>query len=233
MEGGWIKLYRSILDKGWACKPDYLALWVHILMMANHEDREYFWNGRTIVLKPGQLITGRKILSKKTGIHESSIQRILNVFESEHQIEQLKTSTSRLISIKNWGKFQKVEQRSEQRLNNERTTAEQRANTKQELKEHKELKNEKKGVVFTPPTPDQVRDYFFEIGVNGQEFERFHDYYQANGWKIGGKSKMKDWKASCRNWKKNIAKFNTEKNATGKKTGEQRMQGYRDWFENA
>ena len=30
--------------------------------------------------------------------------------------------------------------------------------------------------------------------------ERFVDYYSSNGWMIGGKSKMKDWKAAVRTW---------------------------------
>lgn len=229
---GWIKIQRSLAGKGWANKPEYVALWVHLLLMANHKNSEYFWNGKTIILKAGQLITGRKILSQVSGISQTTVERILQTFENEQQIEQRKTSTSRLISITNWDKYQNVGQRFGQRTDNERTTNGQRMDTKEECNNDKNDKNDKKGV-FTPPTPDQVQEYFFEIGVNGQEFEKFHDHYTANGWKIAGKSKMKDWKAACRNWKRNIEKFKNDNNDTGKKTGEQRMQGYRDWIANA
>ena len=31
--------------------------------------------------------------------------------------------------------------------------------------------------------------------------ERWYDYYKANGWKVG-RTPMKDWKASVRNWER-------------------------------
>ncbi len=134
MEQGYIKLYRQMWDKGWSKHPNYVAVWVYLLKEATHEPREYFWNGKTIVLQEGEFITGRKKISEETGVNESSVERILNYFKNEQQIEQRKTTTSRLISICNWNKFQKGEQPFEQRMNNERTTNEQRMNTKQECK---------------------------------------------------------------------------------------------------
>ncbi len=119
---GWIKLHRSLLDKGWIKKPEYVQLWVILLLLASHDDREYFWNGKMIILKSGQLITGRKFLSEKTGISQTTIERILKCFESGHQIGQQKTSTSRLISIYNWDKYQNSGQQNGQRTDNERTT---------------------------------------------------------------------------------------------------------------
>lgn len=235
MAEGWIKIKRSLSDKGWAKKPEYVALWVHLLLMANHAKSEYFWNGKVIDLQAGQLITGRKALATISGISESNVERILKVFENEQQIEQQKTSTSRLISIVNWDKHQNVGQRSGQRTDNGRTTDGQRVDTKEEEREEEELNNDKnKSGKFKPPTPDQVRDYFFEIGVSGDEFEKFHDHYTANGWKIGGKTKMRDWKASCRNWKKNIPVYKTHKNGKPEKpSAEQRSDFYRNYINNA
>jgi len=199
--------------------------------MANHKNSEYFWNGKTIILKAGQLITGRKKLSQISGISQTTVERILQTFENEQQIGQQKTSTSRLISILNWDKYQNNGQRFGQRTDNGRTTSGQRMDTKEECNNDKNDKNDKKSV-FTPPTPEQVHEYFLEIGVNGQEFEKFHDHYTGNGWKVG-KNPMKDWKAACRNWKRNINEFKPKQNDNGRKTGEQRMQGYRDWIANA
>lgn len=128
MQGRYIKMYHSIWEKGWSKKPNLVSLWVYLLCKATHKPIEYYWNGQTIMLQSGQLITGRKTLSDETGINESTIERALSYFEKEGQIEQRKTSTSRLISITNWSKWQQ----GEQRMNNERTTDEQRMNTKQE-----------------------------------------------------------------------------------------------------
>ncbi|MDY7397028.1 transcriptional regulator [Aureibaculum sp. 2210JD6-5] len=40
------------------------------------------------------------------------------------------------------------------------------------------------------------------------EAEKFFNYYESNGWKVGGKTDMKDWKAAARNW---IIKANESK----------------------
>ena len=54
---------------------------------------------------------------------------------------------------------------------------------------------------FIKPTVEEVRAYCQERN-NSVDAERFVDYYEANGWKVG-KSSMKDWKATVRNWEKN------------------------------
>ena len=56
---------------------------------------------------------------------------------------------------------------------------------------------------FVPPTKLQVTDYMFEKtnSVHFDEPNRFIDFYESNGWKVG-KNKMKCWKASVRNWLK-------------------------------
>lgn len=54
---------------------------------------------------------------------------------------------------------------------------------------------------FVKPTVEQVRDYCQER-QNGVNPEKFVDYYDSNGWKVG-KNPMKDWKAAVRTWEKN------------------------------
>lgn len=35
----------------------------------------------------------------------------------------------------------------------------------------------------------------------------FFNYFESNGWLVGGKTKMKDWKAAARNWMLNAKCF--------------------------
>jgi hypothetical protein len=35
----------------------------------------------------------------------------------------------------------------------------------------------------------------------------FYDYFESNGWKVGGKAPMRDWKAAARNWCRNEKTF--------------------------
>jgi hypothetical protein len=127
---GWISTYRKILDNPIVCKDsDYFAVWMYLLLNATHKESPAIFNKNKVVLKIGQLITGRKIIAEKFNISESKVQRILKTFEIEQQIEQQTCSQNRLITIVNWNEYQISEQQIEQRVNNERTTNEQRVNT--------------------------------------------------------------------------------------------------------
>lgn len=57
----------------------------------------------------------------------------------------------------------------------------------------------KKNQFFEKPELQTVKDYFAEKNVNSNEYERFFDFYESKNWFVG-KNKMKDWKASVRNW---------------------------------
>jgi len=91
--------------------------------------------------------------------------------------------------------------------------------TQSERQIEREIEREKKENI--PPIPpispkgkkrpqnvNEVCEYFKELGLNGisqSEAEKFWDHYTSNGWKVG-RNPMKDWRASCRNWKKSIPK---------------------------
>lgn len=67
----------------------------------------------------------------------------------------------------------------------------------------KKSKSEDKQVKrFTPPTLEEVKAYCAERN-NTVDAEQFVDHYTSNGWLVGGKSKMKDWKAAVRTWERN------------------------------
>lgn len=63
-----------------------------------------------------------------------------------------------------------------------------------------EVRLESKRARFQKPTLQEVKDYIAEKGYN-VDAERFVDYYESNGWRVG-KNPMKDWKAAVRNWSK-------------------------------
>lgn len=166
---GYLKLHRQIVDNPVVYKDaEYLAIWIDLLIHAQFHECEAVFGGEKITLKPGQLITGRKKIAKRLGVSESKVQRVLKCYESEHQIEQRTDHQCRLITIVSWDKYQFVEQGDEQRLNNERTTGEQRVNTIQEYKNirNKELlsyaENEvEKGQPFRDPSTGRIR---FNVG---------------------------------------------------------------------
>lgn len=69
--------------------------------------------------------------------------------------------------------------------------------TVQPVKESKVKESKVKVSAFKKPTLEEIREY----SSTGYpiDAERFLDYYESNGWKVG-RAQMKDWKATVRNW---------------------------------
>lgn len=71
-------------------------------------------------------------------------------------------------------------------------------------------KERKRGTRFAPPTLDDVAAYCAER-ENSIDPQRFIDFYQSKGWKVGS-APMKDWKAAVRNWESRDAAPNKADN---------------------
>jgi DNA-binding transcriptional regulator YhcF (GntR family) len=112
---GWITLHRKLLKNPICQKPSYLSVWIHLLLMANYEETSFIWNNKKQILRKGQLLTGLKVLSKETGIAQTTVYRILNYLENEKQIKQEKTTKYTVITILNWDKYQDKNQEMENR----------------------------------------------------------------------------------------------------------------------
>lgn len=56
-----------------------------------------------------------------------------------------------------------------------------------------------RGSRFVPPTPDQVAEYAASLGADNFDGNKFCDFYESKGWKVGN-TPMKDWKAAVRTW---------------------------------
>lgn len=96
----------------------------------------------------------------------------------------------------------------------------------QKSKENKKMASSNQGVLLfpkkekgsaqkektIPPLPEQVEGFFLASQSTVQEAHRFMNHYTANGWLVGGKSPMKDWKASAKNWISNSVNFTKSAN---------------------
>ncbi len=60
---------------------------------------------------------------------------------------------------------------------------------------------------FVKPKLEELKVYFASKDQDELEAERFMNHFDSNGWRVGGKSPMKDWKAAARNWILNIEKY--------------------------
>lgn len=58
------------------------------------------------------------------------------------------------------------------------------------------------------PKIEEVIQYFQEQNFPEIEANKFYNYFSSNGWLVGGKTPMKNWKAAAKNWMINSEKYN-------------------------
>lgn len=133
MDNSWIKLYRSMRDWQWSASPKHMALFVHILLRANHKETK--WRNETI--KPGQLLTGRVQLSDWSGLSEREVRTVLKDIKNSGEIDQQTTRHYSIITITKWAEYQMDDQQTTSR----RPADDQLTTTS---KNAKNVKNEKK-----------------------------------------------------------------------------------------
>lgn len=63
------------------------------------------------------------------------------------------------------------------------------------------------------PTSEESLAFAGEIALSPEECSAFMDHFQSNGWRVGGKTPMRDWKAAMRGWQRNV-KAGTFRNGT-------------------
>ena len=107
---GWVKLYRCLLDDPlWQCGTnEQKIILVTLLLMANHAEAKWQWNGRPYHCKPGQMITSLNSIYEKCGkqISIRKIQLALIRFEKMGFLLKQSSPMNTLITICNWDTYQ-------------------------------------------------------------------------------------------------------------------------------
>lgn len=149
-------MHRKILDNPISTNPAWLSVWIHLLLLANHDESDSFiWNGERTFLKVGQVLTGRKKLAHITGVSETTIERVLQYLEAHEKIGQQKTTKYRVITILKWKEYQITDSK--------KTTDGQQTDTFKKLR-NKEVKNNTDTEEATSPkivTPSEKARWFF------------------------------------------------------------------------
>ena len=102
----WVKLSRKLATSAIASKPEYLAVWVHLLLSASYKEGEILVGRQVVRLMPGQLVFGRHKFSEKTGVSENIVRGALKVLESLQQITIKSHSKFSIITITKWQHYQ-------------------------------------------------------------------------------------------------------------------------------
>lgn len=103
---GYFLVYRKLFDHEIGQNPLAVALWVRLLSDASYEDKDVFWDNKTITIKRGQIITSIDKLAKWLCISRRTTKRLLDALQNVQQINIKTTNKYTVISIKNYDKYQ-------------------------------------------------------------------------------------------------------------------------------
>jgi|GEM_PF-3427938 len=168
-----------------------VQLFVHLILRAGHEPSS--WRG--VALERGQLVIGRKALSEETGIPEHQIRTCLKNLTLTKEITIKPASKYSIATICNYDTYQFGGEHSHQ-VNSQQINHQSTTNKKENNK-----KNKKESRKIIPPKVEMVSQYCDENSIE-IDIDQYFDYYESVGWFVG-KTKMKDWQASIRNWERN------------------------------
>lgn len=168
----------------------------------------------------GSLVYVIELDSNKLPITKKEQRRTKNRQHIEHPIEQVvnKYQTSTLptprqalvpsINNINNTNISKSANGHSLEKKTENENQEVQLNTASEEKQKKFREKKAKDIAeIIPPKIEYVKTFFIAMNTEETEAERFFNHFQSNGWLVGGKSKMKNWQASAKNWIMNLQSF--------------------------
>lgn len=145
MSEGWVKLHRELSDKPiWLDSTvEQKCVLITLLMMANHDAKEWEWNGEKYKVVPGEMITSLPSIVKKCGrgVSIQNVRTALERFEKYGFLTCKSTNKNRLITIVNWELYQGNEPESNRQTNRQLTGNQQATN--RQLTANKNDKNDK------------------------------------------------------------------------------------------
>lgn len=133
MNNGFILIWRKFKETSFYKNSYTVHLALHLLMEANHEDKKFIFNNEEILVKRGQCIVGRKILSQETGMPEGTVYDKLKILEKVGFCNIKSNNKFSIITICKYSDYQDKkehkQQQKQQPANNQPTTKQQPANT--------------------------------------------------------------------------------------------------------
>lgn len=194
--GGFVKLYRSLVEWEWYKDSATLHLWIHLLLKVSREPARY--KGEQI--PPGSYITSYKRLSQEIGLSVRTIRTSLNHLKSTGEVTIKVRSKFSIITIEKWALFQWCDSDADKQVdkqvdkqptsNRQATDKQPTSLYKQEIKNirnievknnlNKEIKNNH-GVGGAPPLPPQdiAERISARLKVMNQELEERNARYDS------------------------------------------------------
>jgi len=102
----YIGLFKKIVDSWVFSDPIVLKTFIYFLCTASTDERAIEWHGKTIIVKAGDVITGRKHLMDTLSYTEREARRSLELLIDNKMIGMAASSTYNVITILKFEEYQ-------------------------------------------------------------------------------------------------------------------------------
>jgi hypothetical protein len=133
MSSGWVKLHRKILDNPIFKNDKLFRVFMYLLLKASHTERDQLIGDSIVHLKVGQWATGRKAISRDTGLTEQNVRTAISKLEKLGILTIKVTVKYSVFSIANWHNHQQ----DNQQVTNKQPTSNQQVTTNKNDKNDK------------------------------------------------------------------------------------------------
>ena len=198
----------GIVKRSWARNPVTFYLFIRLLLKANEQ---------------GEIVTSVASLAEDLHLKNHQVRYGLNCLKNDNQIVYQGTNRYTKITICEFDNYCEPPQVTEEGASSKQID-EQEANKKNtpllppdgsslctpssltpyipQEKKKTAIADKESPKRFVKPSLEEIRDYCRERH-NTIDAEKFFYHYEANGWMVGPKKPMKNWKAAVITWEKN------------------------------
>jgi len=173
-DGGYIKIFRKLVNWEWYSDPNTKAVFLHCLLMANWEDTRV----KGVAYKRGQFSQSHSEMAEELGLSVQQVRTAMSHLELTGEITIKRTSNTRVITVQNYDSYQ-----SDNRQSNSKSTSDQQATQQASNKPtlfNKNIKNKRikeGGASGSGKTVESATNFSNSGDVYRTEFD---DFLRAN-----------------------------------------------------
>lgn len=138
--GGWVKLHRCLINKPIFDNANLLKVWIWCLCKATHSEHDQLVGLQKVKLTPGQFIFGRIKAAEELNIPQSTVWRLMTFLKDNESLDIKTNNKYSIITIDNWASYQADTNKTDNKVDNERTTDGQQMDTNKNVKTVKNVK---------------------------------------------------------------------------------------------
>lgn len=112
----WVKVYEKIMDNPISRKPNYLAIFLYLVLKANYQEKTIIWNNKPIKLERGSLITSISKIAEHFSLSTGTVTYVLDYLKAERMIERSSNFSFTVVKVLNYDKYQSFESKVESEL---------------------------------------------------------------------------------------------------------------------